>query len=93
MKTVAVMSPAEILAGWKKIETANNASEMNNFQKMQELANGMRKVLNAQVESYKTLVIDTYLDCEYTKVKVSKRVAKPRKKDFARGMNKGAICK
>jgi hypothetical protein len=49
--------------------------------------------LNAQVESYKTLVIDTYLDCEYTKVKVSKRVAKPRKKDFARGMNKGAICK
>jgi hypothetical protein len=86
MKTVAVMSPAEILAGWKKIETANNASEMNNFQKMQELANGMRKVLNAQVESYKTLVIDTYLDCEYKKVKISKRVAKVPK--YARGITK-----
>jgi acetyl-CoA carboxylase carboxyltransferase component len=80
------VSAAEILAGYKKIATANNAYELNNFQKMQELANGMRKVLNEQVESYKKLVIDTYLDCEYKKVKISKRVAKTPK--YARG-----VCK
>jgi hypothetical protein len=86
MKTVAVMSPAEILAGWKKIEVANNASALNSFQVVNEFADAIRKDLKAKVESYKTLVIDTYLDCEYTKVKVSKRVAKVPK--YARGITK-----
>ena len=78
--------PKTILLGFKKRAAANNANEMNDFQKMQDLANGMRKVLNAQCESYKKLVIDTYLDCDATKVKISKRVAKVPK--YARG-----VCK
>jgi predicted outer membrane protein len=80
------MNPADILAGWKKIESANNASAMNDFQTVQNFANAIRKDLKAKCESYKTLVIDTYLDCEYAKVKVSKRVAKVPK--YARGITK-----
>ena len=72
-----------ILMGYKKIAEANNANALNDFQKMQNLANDMRKVLNQQVESYKELVIDTFLDCDYKKVKISKRVAKTPK--YARG--------
>lgn len=79
-------SPAEILAGFKKRAAENGANKLNNFQKMQDLANGMRKVLKQQTESYTQLVIDTYLDCDYAKVKVSKRVAKVPK--YARG-----VCK
>lgn len=78
--------PKTILLGFKKRAAANNANEMNDFQKMQDLANGMRKVLNAQCESYKKLVIDTYLDCDATKVKISKRVAKVPK--YARSITK-----
>lgn len=79
-------SPADILAGFKKRAAVNGANKLNNFQKMQDLANGMRKVLKQQTESYTQLVIDTYLDCDYAKVKVSKRVAKVPK--YARG-----VCK
>ena len=79
-------SPADILAGYKKRAAKNGANKLNNFQKMQDLANGMRKVLKQQTESYTQLVIDTYLDCDYAKVKVSKRVAKVPK--YARG-----VCK
>jgi hypothetical protein len=86
MKKVAVMTPAEILAGWKKIETANNASALNSFQAVNEFADAIRKDIKAKVESYKNHVIDTYLDCEYTKVKISKRVAKVPK--YARGITK-----
>ena len=86
MKKVAVMTPAEILKGWKKIEIANDANKANNFQTVNDFANAIRKDIAAKVESYKTLVIDTYLDCEYTKVKVSKRVAKVPK--YARGITK-----
>ena len=75
-----------ILMGYKKIAEANNANALNDFQKMEDLANGMRKVLNQQVESYKELVIDTFLDCDYKKVKISKRVAKVPK--YARGYTK-----
>jgi hypothetical protein len=53
---------------------------------MQGIAADMRKVLNAQCESYKKLVIDTYLDCDADKVKISKRVAKVPK--YARGVTK-----
>jgi hypothetical protein len=79
-------SPADILAGFKKRAANNGANKLNDFQKMQNLANGMRKVLKGQVESYKAHVTETYLDCEYTKVKVSKRVAKVPK--YARGITK-----
>ena len=79
-------SPADILSGWKKRAAANGANKLNDFQKMQSLANGMRKVLKGQVESYKAHVTETFLDCEYTKVKVSKRVAKVPK--YARGYTK-----
>ena len=85
MKNVP-MTPAEILSGWKKIETANNANQMNDFQTVNEFANAIRKDIAAKVESYKQLVIDTYLDCEYAKVKISKRVAKVPK--YARGVTK-----
>lgn len=86
MKKDVVLTPAQILGGWKRIETANNASALNNFQVMQEIANGMRKALQAQIDSYKDHVIDTYLDCEYKKVKISKRVARVPK--YARGVTK-----
>jgi hypothetical protein len=79
-------SPADILSGWKKRAAVNGANKLNDFQKMQSLANGMRKVLKGQVESYKAHVTETFLDCEYTKVKVSKRVAKVPK--YARGYTK-----
>jgi hypothetical protein len=77
------------------VEFANARVEMfkPDAQKMRELADSMRLVIQTQCESYKNHVVETYLDCEYKKVKVSKRIAKPRKKDFAGGMNKGAICK
>ncbi len=78
--------PKTILLGFQKRAAANNANQMNDFQKMQDLANGMRKVLKGQCESYKQLVVDTYLDCEYKKVKISKRVAKVPK--YARGYTK-----
>lgn len=86
MKKVAVMSPAEILAGWKKIEIANDANKANNFQTVNDFANAIRKNLKKEIESYKNHVIDTYLDCEYTKVKISKRVARVPK--YARAITK-----
>jgi uncharacterized protein YcnI len=79
-------SPADILAGWKKRAIANNAYQKTDSQIMQGIAADMRKVLNAQCESYKKLVIDTYLDCDADKVKISKRVAKVPK--YARGVTK-----
>lgn len=86
MKKVAVMSPAEILAGWKKIEIANDANKANNFQTVNDFANAIRNGLKKEIESYKNHVIDTYLDCEYKKVKISKRVAKVPK--YARAITK-----
>jgi len=86
MSQVKKLTPAEILGGFKKTATANNAYALSNSQKMQNLADDMRKVLNAQCESYKKLVIDTYLDCDADKVKISKRVAKVPK--YARGYTK-----
>ena len=86
------MSPADILRVSKQrsanIAFANSrASTMrSDADKMRELANDMRKVLNAQCESYKKLVTDTYLDCDYKKVKISKRVAKVPK--YARSITK-----
>ena len=65
---------------------ARAATMRSDADKMREIANDMRKVLNAQCESYKKLVIDTYLDCDYNKVKISKRVAKVPK--YARGVTK-----
>lgn len=62
-------------------------------EKMKELADGMRKVLKARCDSYRDHVTETFLDCDYAKVKISKRIAKPRKKDFAGGTNKWAVCK
>lgn len=53
---------------------------------VRELANTMRRVTRERCESYKKLVVDTYLDCEYTKVKISKRTAKVPK--YARGVTK-----
>lgn len=86
MKKVAVMSPAEILAGWKKIEIANDANKANNFQTVNDFANAIRNGLKKEIESYKNHVIDTYLDCEYKKVKISKRVARVPK--YARAITK-----
>jgi hypothetical protein len=79
-------SPADILAEFKKRAIANNAYQKTDSQIMQGIAADMRKVLNAQCESYKKLVIDTYLDCDADKVKISKRVAKVPK--YARGVTK-----
>lgn len=93
------MNPADILrmsASQKaNVEFANARVDMfkPNAQKMKELADGMRLVLQTQCESYKNHVMETYLDCDYTKVKVSKRVAKARRKDFKGGINKWAVCK
>jgi hypothetical protein len=78
--------PKTILLGFKKRADANNANVLSDSQKMQNLANDMRKVLNQQVESYKELVINTFLDCDYKKVKISKRVAKVPK--YARSITK-----
>lgn len=86
MNQVKPISPAEILLSAKKRATANNANQMNDFQVVNDFANAIRKDINARVESYKKLVTDTYLDCEYKKVKVSKRVAKVPK--YARSITK-----
>jgi hypothetical protein len=93
------MNPADILRMSAKqkanVEFAN--ARVNMFkpdsQKMKELADSMRVVIQTQCESYKKHVIETFLDCEADKVKVSKKVAKPRKKDFVGGRNKWAVCK
>jgi hypothetical protein len=83
------MNPADILRMSDRqranVEFANARAEMfkPDAQKMRELADSMRKVVRAQCESYKQLVIDTYLDCDYAKVKISKRIPKTPK--WARG--------
>jgi hypothetical protein len=91
------MNPADILrmstAQRANVEFANARVEMfkPDAQKMKELADGMRAVLKAQMESYKNHVIETYLDCEADKIKVSKRVAKVPK--YARSVVKGRASK
>lgn len=77
------------------IAAANSRVDLfkTDAQKMRELANGMRLVIQTQCESYKRHVVETYLDCDYKKVKISKRTARARRKDFAGGMNKWAVCK
>jgi hypothetical protein len=93
------MNPADILRMSARqranVEFANSRVEIfkPNAQKMKELADGMRLVIRTQCESYKNHVVETYLDCDADKVKVSKKVAKPRKKDFVGGRNKWAVCK
>lgn len=79
----------------KNIAVANSRVNLlkSDAEKMRDLANGMRKVLKAQCDSYRNHVAETFLDCDYAKVKISKRIAKPRKKDFAGGVNKWAVCK
>ena len=54
----------------------------SNSEKMKELAETMRSVVKAQCDSYKDHVIDTYLDCDYKKVKICKRVPKARKSSW-----------
>jgi hypothetical protein len=63
------------------VEFANARVEMfkSDAQKMKELADGMRLVLQTQCDAYKNHVVETFLDCDYKKVKVSKRIAKARK--------------
>jgi hypothetical protein len=70
------------------IAAANARADMfkSNADTVREVAATMRKVTAERCESYKKLVIDTYLDCEYKKVKISKRVAKVPK--YARGITK-----
>lgn len=91
------MNPADILrmsASQKaNVEFANSRVDLfkSDAQKMKELANGMRLVIQTQCESYKKHVIETYLDCDYKKVKVSKRVAKVPK--YARQYVKGRATK
>ena len=79
-------SPADILSGWKKRAAVNGANKMNDFQIVNDFANAIRKDLKSKTESYKAHVTETYLDCDYVKVKVSKRVAKVPK--YARGITK-----
>ena len=86
------MNPADILKPSKaqaaNIAFANSRVEQfkPNAQKMKELADSMRLVIQTQCESYRNHVVETYLDCEYKKIKVSKRVAKVPK--YARGVTK-----
>ena len=81
------MNPADILRMSDRqkanVAFANSRVEIfkPNAQKMRELANGMRMVIQTQCESYKNHVIETYLDCEHKKIKVSKRIAKARKSE------------
>lgn len=99
MNDLKPMSAAEILRMSDRqranVEFANARAEMfkSDAQKMKELADSMRLVIQTQCESYKNHVIETFLDCDADKVKVSKRVAKARKKDFMGGVNKWAVCK
>jgi len=85
MKQVT-LTPAQILAGYSNtagIAAANSRVEMfkSNEQKMKELANTMRVVINTQCESYKNHVVETFADCDFKKIKVSNRVAKARKSE------------
>lgn len=89
-KTIA-LSPAEILKGFANtagIAAANSRVDLfkSNSDKMREIANGMRKVIRAQCDSYKQHVTETYLDCNYKDIKVSKRVARVPK--YARSITK-----
>lgn len=70
------------------IAAANARVEMfkPDSQKMRELADGMRKVIKAQCDSYREHVVETYLDCDYMKIKVSK--AKARVPKYARAITK-----
>lgn len=87
------MNPADILRMSARqkanVELANARVDMfkSDAQKMKELADGMRKVLKEQMESYKKHVIETYLDCEADKIKVSKVPARIPKyaKQYVRG--------
>jgi len=79
------MSAAEILRMSDRqranVEFANARVEMfkSDAQKMKELATGMKKVIQTQTEEYKNHAIQTFLDRSPEKVKVSNRIAKPRK--------------
>jgi hypothetical protein len=83
------MNPADILRMSDRqranVEFANARVEMfkPDAQKMRELANGMKMVIQTQCESYKQHVTETFLDCDYDKIKVSKRIPKTPK--WARG--------
>ena len=67
------------------IAAANSRAVLfkSDAQKMRELADSMRLVIQTQCESYRKHVIETFLDCEFKKVKISKRVPKTPK--YARG--------
>lgn len=72
MKKV-ILSPAEILKGFKM------NSEMGMKSASPSYAELMKKIAALEVEAAKALAIETFLDCDYQKVKVSKRVPKSRK--------------
>lgn len=69
------------------IAAANSRVDLfkSDSQKMKELEKSMRLVIETRCESYRNHVIETYMDCEANKVKISKRVAKARKKDLPNG--------
>jgi hypothetical protein len=69
MKKV-ILSPAEILKGFK-VNT-----EMGMKAAAPSYAELMKKIAVLEVEAAKALAIETFLDCDYEKVKVSKRVPK-----------------
>lgn len=82
--------PANLILKVSDAQAANIAaanSRVNLFksdaQKMRELADSMRKVIQTQCDSYKNHVVETFLDCDYKKIKVSKRIPKTPK--WARG--------
>lgn len=89
-KTIA-LSPADILRGFANtagIQAANSRVDLfkSDSEKMRELADNMRKVIREQCDSYKRHVTETYLDCNYKDIKVSKRVARVPK--YARSITK-----
>lgn len=72
MKKV-ILSPADILKNFKKGTEAGNKSVGPSTAEL------MKKIAALEVEAANALAIETFLDCDYDKVKVSKRIPKSRK--------------
>jgi hypothetical protein len=72
MKT-AMPSAANVLKSFKK-NTENGFKSVG-----LSLAEIEKKIAELEKEAAKQLAIETFLDCDYQKVKVSKRVPKSRK--------------
>ena len=82
MKKPAVLTPAEILARFPK-----------NILPTPSLADLRKKLAALDLEIARLEAVETFLDCDYKKVKVSKKIAKARRKDFPGGINRWAVCK